>query len=57
MKLLVKCELKPTQQKQMMEIVYRYFYAFHHDKKYEATSIFIEAYNALHDSVRFAMAD
>lgn len=41
----------------MMEIVYRYFYAFHHDKKYEATSIFIEAYNALHDSVRFAMAD
>lgn len=56
-KMLVKLELKPGQQKQMMEIVFRYFYAYHFDKKYGATEIFIEAYNGLGESVRFAMAD
>lgn len=41
----------------MMEIVFRYFYAYHHDKKFGVTDIFIEAYNSLGQSVRFAMAD
>lgn len=41
----------------MMEIVFRYFYAYHYDKRYGATDIFIEAYNNLNESVRFALAD
>lgn len=56
-KMLIKLELKPGQQKSMMEIVFRYFYCFHHDKKYACTDIFIEAYNAIPEAVRFAMAD
>jgi hypothetical protein len=56
-KMLVKLELKPAQQKSMMEVIFRYFYIYHHDKKFNCTDIFIEAYNALSDSVKFAMAD
>lgn len=56
-KILIKLDLKPAQQKLMMEVVFRYFYCYHHDKKYGSTDIFIEAYNALHESVRYAMAD
>jgi hypothetical protein len=41
----------------MMEIVFRYFYAYHHDKKFAATDIFVEGYNNLNESVRFAIAD
>ena len=38
-----------------MDIVFRYFYAFHHDKKYQATEIFIQAYNQLSETTRFAL--
>lgn len=41
----------------MMEVVFRYFYAYHHDKKYAATDIFIEAFNGLAESVRYAISD
>jgi hypothetical protein len=47
-KILIKLDLKPAQQKQMMEIVFRYFYCYQNDKKFASTDIFIEAYNALH---------
>jgi hypothetical protein len=61
MKILLKAiltiELKPTQQKLLLDIVFRYFYAFHHDKKYNATDIFIQAYNKLSEPTRFALAD
>ena len=56
-KVLLRMELKPSEQRQMMEVVFRYFFAFHHDKKYTATDLFIEGFNALDESVRFAMAD
>jgi hypothetical protein len=54
---VIKLELKPSQQRMMMEIVFRYFYAYHHEKKFAATDVFIEAYNSLTESTRFAMAD
>ena len=41
----------------MLEIVLRYFYCFHYDKKYNSTDIFVEAYHKLDESVRFALAD
>ena len=41
----------------MMEVVFRYFYAYHHDKKYAATDIFIEAFNGVSESVRYAISD
>ena len=56
-KILFKLELNQSQQKMFMEIVFRYFFCFHNDKKFGATDIFIEAYNYIHESVRFAMAD
>ena len=56
-KILVKLDLKPAQQKLMIAVVFRYFYCYHNDKKFGSTDIFIEAYNALHESVRYAMAD
>jgi len=40
-KTLLKLELKPSQQKAMIEIVFRYFYAYHHEKQFNATDIFI----------------
>lgn len=40
-----------------MEIVFRYFYAYHNDKKFGATDIFIEAYNILSETTRFSLAD
>ena len=39
-KMLLNFDLKKPQQKIMMEIVFRYFYAYHYDKRYEATDIF-----------------
>jgi len=30
-----------------MDIVFRYFFVYHYDKKYSATEIFLEAYNKL----------
>jgi hypothetical protein len=39
--------LKSAQQKALMEIVFRYFYAYHHDKKQAAPDLFIQAYNNL----------
>lgn len=41
----------------MMEVIFRYFYAYHYDKKYEATDIFIEGFNSINQSVRFALSD
>lgn len=38
-----------------MDVVFRYFYAFHHDKKYSATDVFMRAYNKLSEQVRFAL--
>lgn len=61
MKILLKSiltiDLKLTQQKLLMDIVFRYFYAFHHDKKYNATDIFIQTYNKLSEPTRFALTD
>ena len=55
--LLLKMELKPAQQKLMMEVVFRYFFVYHTDKAFKATDVFIEAYNTLSETTRFAMAD
>lgn len=40
-----------------MDIAFRYFYAFHHDKKYNATELFISTYNSLSEPTRFALSD
>lgn len=44
---LIGMELKVSQQKILMELVFRYFYAYHHDKKQIATDLFVQAYNKL----------
>lgn len=44
---LINLDLKVSQQKILMELVFRYFYAFHHDKKQIATELFVQAYNKL----------
>lgn len=49
--------LKSAQQRTVMELAFRYFYAFHHDKKYAATDLFVQAYNKLDESTRFSLAD
>ena len=54
---MLTMDLKPSQEKILMDIVFRYFYAFHHDKKYNATDIFMRTYNKLSESVRFALTD
>lgn len=40
-KIMIRLELTQAQQRTMMEIVFRYFYCYHHDKKYGSTDIFI----------------
>lgn len=49
--------LKPSQLRLLMEISFRYFYAFHHDKKQTAPELFVHAYNKLDESTRFSLAD
>lgn len=53
----IEKNLKSGQQRNVMELAFRYFYAFHHDKKYQATDLFIQAYNKLDESTRFSLAD
>jgi hypothetical protein len=53
----VAMPLKSGQQRVLMEIAFRYFYAYHHDKKQAATDIFVQAYNKLDESTRFSLAD
>lgn len=54
---LINMQLKSAQQKALMEIVFRYFFAYHHDKKQMAPDLVIQAYNKLDESTRFALAD
>lgn len=44
---LISMDLKVSQQKILMELTFRYFYAYHHDKKQIATDLFVQAYNKL----------
>ena len=44
---LISMPLKSAQQKALMEIVFRYFFAYHHDKKQMAPDLVIQAYNKL----------
>lgn len=54
---LIGMLLKPSQLRLLMEISFRYFYAFHHDKKQTAPELFVQAYNKLDESTRFSLAD
>ena len=54
---VLEMDLKASQQKVLMDVVFRYFYAYHHDKKQMATELFIQTYNKLSESTRFALAD
>lgn len=54
---LIAINLKSGQQRILMEVVFRYFYAYHHDKKQAATDLFVQAYNKLDESTRFSLAD
>lgn len=40
-----------------MDIVFRYFYVFHHDQQHKATDIFLRTYNKLSEPARFALTD
>jgi len=40
-----------------MDLIFRYFYAYHHDKKYQATDLFIQAFNSLSEAARVALKD
>jgi len=46
-KILLSYQWGETQQRFLLDIVFRYFYIYHYDKKYNATDIFLEAYNIL----------
>jgi hypothetical protein len=40
-----------------MDVVFRYFYAFHHHKEHNATDLFLRTYNKLTEPARFALTE
>lgn len=40
-----------------MEIILRYFYVYHYDKKYQATDLFIQGFNQLSEASRASLSD
>ncbi len=54
---VIGMNMKPPQLRLLMEISFRYFYAFHYDKKQTVTELFIQAFNKLDESTRFSLAD
>lgn len=40
-----------------MQVVFKYFYAFHHNKAYKPLELFAQAFNWLDESTKFAMSD
>ena len=45
-----------SQQQVLMDIVFRYYYVLHSTKGYKAIEIFLQSFNLISTSVRYAMA-
>jgi len=55
LKLVMRQKLNVEQQKILMLVVFRYFYAYHFQKEYSATNILIKALNLLSESTKKSM--
>jgi hypothetical protein len=55
--ILWRMDLNQSQQKSLMQAVFRYFYLFNKEKPQEPFSVFLRSYEKLTDAVRFAMSD